>query len=157
MIGEIDIKDILVITGLLITLCLGLFNLWFNWHISKRSSFVNTVTSERIKWISQVRDRLAELLSVCEQWMMHRTQERTPNLQSQIDTLRAELRLLLNPLDQEDVDVERLLLRLPDWHNSMTPEDFFAIRELLIIACKSMLKREWDKIKDESEKGRIKL
>ncbi|MFN0313927.1 MAG: hypothetical protein ACKVQA_02645 [Burkholderiales bacterium] len=149
-------KDLLLQAGVLVTLVLGLVNLYFNIRTAKRTAFVNTVTSERVKWIAKVRENVSTLCSLCDQWMFHRTQESTPGLQRQIEQMKNEIRLQLNPKDVEDQDIERLLARLPSWTNSMTPEEYSKLQGNLVSATQAMLKREWDKVKDEALYGDLR-
>lgn len=152
----IETKDLLLQAGVVVTLVLGLVNLYFNLRTAKRTAFVNTVTSERVKWISKVRDNVSTLCSLCDQWMLHRTQDSTPELQRKIEHVKNEIRLQLNPNDEEDRDIERLLARLPSWTNSMTPEDYWKLQATLVTATQAMLKREWDKVKDEAARGDLR-
>jgi hypothetical protein len=146
-------KELLLQTGVLVTLILGLVNLYFNLRAAKRTSFINTVTSERVKWIAKVRENVSTLCALCGSWMMHRTQESTPELQKQIEAKKSEIRLQLNPVDPEDKEIARLLDRLPSWTKSMTPEEYRVLQTLLISATQAMLKREWDKVKEEAVNG----
>ena len=141
-----ETKDLLVQAGVLVTLVLGLVNLYFNLRVAKRTSFINTVTSERVKWISSVRANVATLCALCDQWIWHKTQENMPNLQHQIEELKAAVRLQLNPKDEEDQEIERLLSRLPTWTQSMSHEEYSKLQLILISATQRMLKREWDKV-----------
>jgi hypothetical protein len=129
---------------------LSLVNIYFNLRTTKRTAFINTVTTERVKWIAKVRDNVSALCSLCDQWMVHRTQDSTPQLQREIERVKNEIRLQLNPNDIEDQDIERLLARLPSWTSSQTPEEYREVQSALIVATQSMLKREWDKVKDEA-------
>lgn len=149
-------KDLLLQAGVVVTLVLGLVNLYFNLRAAKRTAFINTVTSERVKWIAKVRENVATLCSLCDQWMWHRTQESTPDLQRQIESKKNEVRLQLNPKDPEDKEIARLLDRLPSWVQSMTPEDYRSLQSLLINATQAMLKREWDKVKEEATRGDLR-
>jgi hypothetical protein len=92
-------KDLLVQFGVTASFLLGLINLYFNHRIAKRTQFINTVTSERVKWIAKVRESISTLCSLCDQWMIHRTQASTPELQSEIERMKNEIRLMLNPND----------------------------------------------------------
>lgn len=152
----IETKDLLLQAGVVVTLVLGLVNLYFNLRTAKRTAFVNTVTSERVKWIAKVRDNVSTLCSLCDQWMLHRNQDSTPELQRKIEHVKNEIRLQLNPNDAEDRDIERLLARLPSWTNSMTPEDYWKLQATLVTATQAMLKREWDKVKDEAVRGDLR-
>ena len=149
-------KDLLLQGGVVVTLILGLVNLYFNLRSARRTSFINTVTSERVKWIAKVRENVATLCSLCDQWMWHKTQESTPDLQRQIESKKNEVRLQLNPGDSEDREIARLLDGLPSRVQSMTPEDYRARQTLLINATQAMLKREWDKVKEEAVRGDLR-
>jgi len=152
----IELNDIFLQAGVLVTLILGLINLYFNLRMSKRTAFINTVTSERVKWIAKVRENVSTLCSLCDRWILHRTQESTPDLQQQIEQVKNQIRLQLNPEDPEDKDIERLLARLPSWTNSMAPEEYRKLQALLVSATQTMLKREWDKVKDEAVRGDLR-
>ncbi len=149
-------KDLLLQAGVVVTLILGLVNLFFNLRTAKRASFINTVTSERVKWIAKVRENVSTLCSLCDQWIWHRTQESIPELQRQIESKKNEGRLQLNPSDPEDMEIARLLDRLPSWTSPMSPEDYRSLQMLLINATQAMLKREWDKVKDEATRGDLR-
>lgn len=149
-----SVKDLALVAGVPITLVLSLMTLYFSWKSSKRTSFVNTVTSERVKWIGKVRENIAELCALCDQWMLNLAAGRT-DLQHKIERLKNEIRLQLNPIDPHDQTITKLLTRLPTIQQSMTPQDYAKIQNELISATQRMLKREWDKVKDEANHGRI--
>ena len=149
-------KDLLLQTGIVVTLILGLVNLYFNLRTAKRTAFINIVTSERVKWIAKVRENVATLCSLCDQWMWHKTQGSTPDLQKQIESKKNEVRLQLNPDDPEDKEIARLLDRLPSWVQGMTPEEYGSLQMLLINATQAMLKREWNKVKEEAIRGDLR-
>ena len=152
---ELSATEAVLFAGVAVTFALGIANLVYNLKSSKRAAFVNTVTSERIKWISKVRENISNLCALCDQWIMHRPQDAS-ELQRKIEQLKNEIRLQLNPIDQEDQDIERLIARLPNWTQSMTPEDYWKLQGALITATQILLKREWDKVKDESTKGDLR-
>jgi hypothetical protein len=149
-------EDLLLQLGVIASFLLGLINLYFNHRIAKRTQFINTVTSERVKWIAKVRESISNLCSLCDQWMIHLTQASTPELQSEIERMKNEIRLMLNPNDIEDQDIERLISRLPSWNTSMAPEEYLKLQATLISATQVMLKREWDKVKDETLDGNFR-
>jgi hypothetical protein len=147
------VKDFLLQFGVTASFVLGVINLYFNHHIAKRTQFVNTVTSERVKWIAKVRESISTLCSLCDQWIFHPNHSSRPELQKEIEKVKNEIHLMLNPNDIEDQDIERLIARLPSWNNAMTPEDYLKLQATLITSTQSMLKREWDKVKDETVDG----
>lgn len=152
----IETKDFFLLAGVIVTLVLGLVNLYFNLRAAKRTAFVNTVTSERVKWLAKVRENMSILCSLCDQWMLHRTRENTPELQGKIERVKNEIRLQLNPNDPEDQEIERQLASLPSWRNALTPEKYSELQTNLISATQAMLKREWDKVKDEAVHGDLR-
>ena len=156
-------KDLILLAGVIVTLIgvaatfvLGLINLYVNLRSAKRTAFVNTVTSERVKWIAKVRENVSVLCSLCDHWVHHRTQEKTPQLQQEIEKMKNEVRLQLNPMDVEDRAIEHLLTQLPSWINPITPELYRGVQSDLIEATQQMLKREWDKVKDEAIHGDLR-
>ncbi len=154
--GKKGETDFLVLIGVVLTFLLGLINLYFTLRSGKRTAFVNTVTSERVKWLGKVRANVSTLCSLCNQWMIHRTQDGTPDLQRKIEQLKNEIRLQLNPSDPADVAIAEILDRLPTWTVSMDLPDYRLIEAELIAATQAMLKREWDKVKDESIHGDLR-
>ncbi len=50
-----EAKDYVLAAGVAVTLLLGIWNAIVNHRVSKRTTFINTVTSQRIKWIEQLR------------------------------------------------------------------------------------------------------
>ena len=136
--------------GVVVTLVLGLYNLRHN----KRTAFINTVTSERVKWIAKLRENISKLYSLSDKWYRLPQQE-WGEMFREIEHLKFEIRLQLNRNDPEDQELERLLERLPNPRQSMTEEQFTILREALLSTSQDMLKREWEKVKQEAEKGNV--
>jgi hypothetical protein len=149
-------KDVVLWVGVAVTFALGVGNLIYSYISSRRTSFINVVTAERIKWIQKVRSNVSELCATCDQWIWHRTQGNQAELQERIDRLSSEIRLQLNPNDPEDGDIERYLSSLPGWTNALTPEQYRDNKERLVAATQALLKKEWDKVKDEAKRGDLR-
>ena len=153
-----ETKDWLLVLGVAATFVLGIINLVYNLRAGKRSAFVNTVTSERIKWISKVRENMSKLVALSVKWMHNRPQDIADraDLEREMEHLTLEIRLQLNPKDAEDRDIERLLDRLPFYSQAVTSEEFHALRKELTSSTQALLKREWDKFKDEAVSGDLR-
>lgn len=149
-----ETKDWLLVFGVLVTLVLGIGNLIYSFRSSRRTAFVNAVTSERVKWIGKVRRNISRLLALCEKWMFNRPADNA-ELQLEIEQLKFEISLQLNPQDPEDMDLERLLGRLPSWRLSMADTEFYDLRNLIKKSTQALLKREWEKVKAESVRGNL--
>jgi hypothetical protein len=79
-----------------------------------------------------------------------------PQLQHDIERLRNEVVLQLNPRDTEDQEIERLLSRLPSWTMPLDTTQFETLRAALVESTQRLLKREWDKVKEESLRGDLR-
>ena len=86
--------------GILFTLLLGIWNLYAPLRDNKRTSFINTVTSERVRWIQSTRDALSELCGRTYYWAMTQddlSQKDSNKVRKEIDQLRILVKLKLNP------------------------------------------------------------
>ena len=149
------LKDFLLQAGVVVTLVLGVINLYFNLKSAKRTSFINTVTSERVKWISITRQNVAEFCALHDLRKYHPNDIDRVDLQRQIGILTTKLRLQLNPNDHEDMEIERLIARFPSRVQDLAGDEYDKVRAALVTATQNMLKREWDKVKDEATRGDI--
>jgi hypothetical protein len=52
--------------GILVTLVLGVYNAVQNYRSSRRTTFINTVTSERVKWIEKLRQSISTFYGLLE-------------------------------------------------------------------------------------------
>jgi hypothetical protein len=50
--------------GIAVTLLVSVANLLYSLWNNKRTSFVNTVTASRLKWIDSLRDKVSEFIAV---------------------------------------------------------------------------------------------
>ena len=58
-----ETKDAIAIAGIGVTLVVSSANLAYSHWSNKRSSFVNTVTTSRLKWIDSLRDKVSEFMA----------------------------------------------------------------------------------------------
>ena len=146
-------KDIVLAVGVVVTLILGIWNAFANLRAGQRTMFVNTVTSQRIKWIEQLRQDISTFSGLVYHWAMTDiidTKE-AQQIVKEIDRLNHVIRLRLNPAGTHDKVIESLLLEIPT-HTA----DQAKIKELLqqlTVTSQALLKEEWEKVKAESKKG----
>jgi hypothetical protein len=57
---EMEAKDYVLLIGVGVTLLLGVWNLIQGYRTTRKTSFINTVTSLRILWIEQLRQDVAK-------------------------------------------------------------------------------------------------
>lgn len=58
-----EYKDLITAIGIILTFIIGVFNLLITIKNSKKTQFINIVTSSRIKWIGELRDLTSSLVS----------------------------------------------------------------------------------------------
>lgn len=144
--------------GLTLTFVLGVWNAIYNYRNSKKTSFINTVTAERVKWLQSVRKNISSFCGLTYNWSVSNQEGTdTGNKQIQeIDKLRHLIQLQLNPDDDNDKKIVELLkTAITQTHPSQT-EQLKSTLDDLIKATQRMLKDEWDKVKAESKKGDLK-
>lgn len=151
-------KDVFFSLSIILTFLLGVWNILNNYRMSRRTTFINTVTSERLKWIEKLRDNISTFCGLTHTWSASRlkgTPEGDEYLQ-QIDKLRHLIRLQLNPNEKDSQAIEVLIAQIPDLtYETQIAELRAALNELVVVS-QTLLKEEWEKVKDESMRGNLK-
>jgi hypothetical protein len=148
-------SDAIAITGIALTFLVSAANLIFNLRSSSKTIFVNTVSSSRLKWIDSLRDKVSEFMAVSARFTQAVT---APNevagLLLQRDTLLHEIVLHLNPRDPEDQKIRILVDQVCELTGDRERSSEFA-RALIELrdATGIYLKKEWNRVKQESAKG----
>lgn len=150
-----DAKDYIYAIGILVTLVLGIWNLIQVYRATRKASFINTVTNQRVKWIEQLRQDISTFSGLTHTWCSSELEGRPEELEvlKEIDKLRHVIRLRLNPDGTLDKKIESLVQRIPEvTHISMRKELLSTLEELTATTQK-LLKEEWEKVKAESKDG----
>ena len=159
-----EAKDYLYIIGIFLTFLLSIFNLIHTWHISKKTLFINCVTTERVNWIKNVRVNIATLCGLTHHfhWSQIHNREKE-NILKEIDRLRMLIRLQLNPDKEHHKKIIDLVTKkIPDLVGKTggivtideKPPLDKALDEL-VSASQLVVQEEWDRIKKEVRKGGI--
>jgi len=145
--------NILTFLGIAVSLGLGVWNL----IQTRRTQFINTVTSERVKWIQELRNNISALSGAIHTWSTTYAHDVVPNqsegereLLSEIDRLRYLIRLQLNPNNQTDKEIEALIVSIPKLTNRNTLDLLLSTLESLTQKTQTLLKKEWEKVKEEA-------
>jgi|GEM_PF-976791 len=144
-------KDI----GVVLAFALGILNLLYNYRISRKTAFINTVTTERIKWIEQLRQDISTFSGLTYTWCFSDIEgkpEENEFLQK-IDKLRHVIRLRLNPEGEYDKKLEELIRKIPDLTAITKREELKQALEELTVTTQKLLKEEWEKVKQEAKRG----
>jgi hypothetical protein len=146
-----ETKDWLTLVGILATLAVALINLWYNVIASKRTTFVNAVTTSRIKWIETVRERIASFAGLTYHWPITKlSDEESQRLIKECDVLRVLIELCFNPTDVHDQHIITLLKEIPKLTRPEQHEELRAAIDDLVHATQLRLKTEWQKVKREA-------
>jgi hypothetical protein len=150
-------KDLIYGAGILFTFGLGAWNLLVNYKTTRKTSFINTVTSQRIKWIEQLRQDIAAYCGLTHTWFYSGLAgtDKEHDVLKEIDRLRHVIQLRLNPNGELDRKIQVLIQDIPNLtDNSKRAELDKAIQDI-VVASQEMLKKEWEKVKAESENGNL--
>ena len=150
-------KDIAYAVGIFLTFGLGVWNLLVGLKSSRRASFINTVTSQRIKWIEQLRQDLGAFSGLVYTWYFSCLQGKPQEYEvvKEIDRLRYVIRLRLNPAGIHDGRIEELLDRIPALTGSALSDPMKDALDDLMTTSQKLLKEEWEKVKSEAERGNL--
>lgn len=149
-----EAKDLIAIAGIGVTFVVSSANLVYSLWSSKRTVFVNTVTTSRLKWIDSLRDKISEFIAVTVRLLDPEFPSERRDIGSlllQRDTLLHQIVLHLNPQDPTDQRIKTLV----DHVRELTDRGSFS-NELadglveLRDATGDYLKKEWNRVKRES-------
>jgi hypothetical protein len=152
-----EAKDLIAIIGIGLTFFVSAANFLYSWRNNKRTSFVNTVTTSRLKWIDSLRDKVCEFIAVThllDDPNLRPGNKDVPSLLLQRDTLLHEIVLHLNPHDSEDGKIREVVSRVQQLQQlsdatTASPGLSDALLELRD-ATGEYLKKEWNRVKRES-------
>ncbi|EXI78499.1 MAG: hypothetical protein AW10_03023 [Candidatus Accumulibacter appositus] len=150
-----ETKDLILTAGVVVTLVLGIWNAVANARSSRRTTFINTVTSQRVKWIEQLRKDIATFSGLTYTWCFSSLEDKPQedDVLREIDLLRHLIKLRLNPSGGPDQEITKLLDAIPTLTHESTHDQLRAALEQLTIVSQALLKAEWDKVKKESHAG----
>jgi len=160
---KMNYKEYIFIIGISVTLVLGIGNIIFNFITSRKRSFINTVTSERIKWIANLRKDISNFCGLTLHYSLKSidNSNKEQEVIEEIDRLRYKIKLQLNPNEEESISIIKLIDEIPSLTDRLTIDklinDELRIKlDILTSNTQVLLKKEWDKVKAESKKGDLR-
>jgi len=157
--NDISPKDAIGFFGIIATFAISVWSLFYTMLATKKAAFINTVTNKRVEWIEKLRQNVGTYVSKAHLWkhLVSIKSSDADKLFEDIDLLGYLIRLQLNPKQELDRTIENLLKRIPSLaaFPSRDVEGFGDALEQVIVLTQKLLKQEWDKVKDESIKGRL--
>jgi len=161
--ATMDPKDWFYASGIILTAIIGIWNIINHLKTTKKIAFINTVTSERVKWLDKLRHNISSFAGLTHTWTreLHETPESERMLLQEIDKLRYLIRLQLNPKEENgnknvDSRIEDLIAKIPLLTDISLRDQLDAALNELVIESQELLKEEWEKVKKESKKGDLK-
>ena len=148
-------KDYIYALAILVTFSLGVWNLIQTYRATRKASYINTVTSQRVLWIEQMRQDVSKFVGLTHTWAMSELEgsESGADLLKEIDRLRYVIRLRLNPDDTPDLAIAALIEQIPKLTHESKRDELLTVLEKLTTETQNMLKKEREKVKEESKDG----
>lgn len=147
--------ELLTLTGIALTFLIGMANLIIILFNTKKTTFINSITTSRIKYIQELRNTIAELCSLVTSYKSRISKLDYSDhfeLLKQTNKLKYQIRLYLNPADEFWDNKMLELTNQIVLKDDIDPQN--KIDELIVIT-QFLLKLEWEGVKRESEKGII--
>jgi hypothetical protein len=148
-------KDYFYAFGIVATFGLGVWNFIQGHRAARKASFINTVTSQRVLWIEQMRQDVSKFVGLTHTWAQSNLEGTDSELEvlKEIDRLRQVIRLRLNPDDTPDRKIAELVKKIPTLTHESRRNELMDALNRLTEATQEMLKGEWEKVKSESKDG----
>lgn len=155
--GTLEPKDYILGAGVIVTLILGVWNVIANVRASQRTTFINTVTSQRVKWIEQIRQDISTFSGLIHTWCASALKGKPQEYEvlREIDRLRHLIRLRLNPSGTHDQKIKKLIEEIPNLTHETQIKEMLKALDELVLTTQLLLKEEWEKVKAESKHGNI--
>jgi hypothetical protein len=156
----VEFKDIAIISGVVVTFILGIGNLIYNVIFNRRTAFINTVTSERVKWIGKLRENISNYVGWTHYWFVSKRDvdpQKLEDILRDLRVLRYHITLQLNPKPDAMIDhkIMQLVKDIPDIASQPDATALLNSLDELIAEGQQLLKAEWDKVKLEAKLGAL--
>lgn len=69
-----EAKDYFYALGIIATAIVSVWNIINHYKTNKKTSFINTVTSERVKWLDKLRKNISDLCGLTHTWTRSKIQ-----------------------------------------------------------------------------------
>jgi len=153
-------KDYFYAIGIVATAVVSVWNIINHYRVNKRSSFINTVTNERVKWLDKLRKNISDFCGLTYTWSMSNVEGKPEEFElvSKCDKLRFLIRLQLNPKEingqpNPDKKIEELIAKVPELTHESKQQELKDALDQMIITSQELLKEEWEKVKAEAKSG----
>jgi hypothetical protein len=149
-------QQTITLIGIAATLAISLITLIFTIRNAKKTSFLNSVTASRIKYIQDIRNSISRFCGLAHTYNLSiggSSSALNADLYKEVDNLRYLIRLYLNP---EDEGWDRRIISLCDdviQHSDGPITELTKAIDDLVAITQYLLKLEWEGVKREAESG----
>lgn len=145
--------EIVMLIGIGLTFFIGILNLVVTFRNVRKTAFINSVTSSRIKYIQELRESISKFCGLAHSYankIYKLEYKEVWELHKEADNLRYLIRLYLNP---EDDYWDNKIINLINEILLKSDKDPTEPINKLITITQYLLKLEWEGAKRESEIG----
>ena len=145
----------------------AIISIIYNIYATKKTQFINTVTTERVRWITTLKEYIAQYYSTASAF--NRDNDNIIENLNKCNELRLKIVLYLNPKDDKELinAINENYNLLKEWgklklNGSSNEQSESKIKqyedtlEKILSKSQGMLKNEWDRVKLEARNGNIK-
>ena len=145
-------ESYVTLIGIVLSLVVGFTSLWIGIKNSRKTIFINSITTSRLKYIEDLRKNIAEFCGLAYAYHSSTKKETEPVKEDSIKIfkLSCSIKLYLDPeCDKFDMQIIHLL----DEISKPNIKEPFAKIDKLITISQYLLMLEWQGVKKESKKG----
>jgi hypothetical protein len=148
--------DLITLVGIVVTFIISAISLGIGIRNSRKTTFINSVTASRTKWIDTVRSSVSEYCGLVRHYILSRdlTDEKEQELSEKLDKLKYLIKLQLNPIDPFDKKIISKINYISTFCFETEDELEIEINELIEMT-QDYLKLEWEGVKEESRRGNL--
>ncbi len=117
---------------------------------SLEASNKQIIAPMRQAWINSLRDLLAELTSIALHYYVAGYEDRNDEEYQRVTLLESKIKLMLNAKEEDHIRLENLIRRMVAaiQYDSQKKDEFPEIHTEVVALSRSILKREWDRVKE---------
>lgn len=141
---EMDLATIIVLVTALTALMTGIYSIYH----SRKTTYINAITTARIKYIENLRNYISEFCGLIL------TENNSSIKNEKIEILRFTIKLHLNRKNDFDIKVLELLDKLSDKRNVANKSELNSDIMTLTNYLQDIFTLEWDGIKMEAVSGK---
>jgi len=154
-----ETKDSIQLFAIGLTFIVSAIGLYVSWKNSHKANFINSVTASRIKWIDNLRNNIAQFSGFVYHFSLTDIpdKEEKNKIIKEIDRLRYLIKLQLNNSADIDKEIISLVDKIVDLTDPKKSDELTQTLNTLVLKTQTLLKFEWERVKEESIKGDLSI